>query len=256
MRAAWLVILVLFAAGVLPARAQETLPSIVVIADNTLGLPLAHIVRDYTRDRHVAVALSLGEGDQVARQIAEGGAADVLITARAGTIKELKQLGLIDVYSETAVAGDRLALVVPEHLMLQASLLQGFPTGPLLLALGQEPVFVLGHPQAFPEAGFAREALRAMKADADLEPYTVYLKDRRQMREAIRRGAAGIMPAADARRHSLHILDLVPENAHFPITYKAVVIAGENMVQARRFTEYLKSPQAQAALVSFGFTTQ
>src|SRR5205814_1802740 len=96
--------------------------------------------------------------------------------------------------------------------------------------------------------------LRHLKADADLEEYTLYLTQRRQIYRMIRGGAYGILLASDAHAHELNVLDLLPADAHAPILYQAVVLAGENMDQARRFLEYLKSREAAIIFANYGLT--
>lgn len=238
-----------------PARAQDALPSLVVSADSTLGLPLAYIVRAYARERQVAVALSLTGTESISNRNPEGSSADVLITANTARLAELKQQGLVDVYSETPIVVDHLALVGPDGLRLPVNFARGFPTGPLLLAAGHEPVFVLGFPQVLPEAEPSREALHKLGADADLEPYTVYLKDRRQMHDAVHNQRAfGIMLATDAVQHNMNILGMIPDNTHAPVDYRSVVLAGDNMDEARRFVEFLKSDEARSAFSQFGLS--
>jgi molybdate transport system substrate-binding protein len=229
-----------------PCSAQETLPSIVVTADDSLALPMARITRDYAREHQAAVALSLSGMKEEIGQIAEGSTTDVLITAKEHLLETLKQQGLVDIYSEVAVASDRLVLVGPPDTGFRADLTKAFPTAPLIQLMGGEANFVLGNPETLPDGAIAREALRRMDALADLEPYTLYIRQRAQMNEMIlQHNAYGIMLASEARRLPVTIIGEFPAALYPPITYKAVVLAGENMNTARNFIEYLKSPAAR-----------
>ncbi len=231
-----------------PAFAQETLPSIVIAADDSIGLPLSRVMRDYARIRHIAVNLTPTDAETFRAQVAEGSSGDVLITARTAWLAELKQQGLVDIYSETTVTDDRLALVGPDSFIQAVNFDQGFPTAAIIAASGEEPVFVLGHPETRPEAQQSREVLKKLGADADLEPHIVYLKERGQIHGMIlNQRAFGIVPALEAVEAGMHIIALLPGRLYEPISYKAVVLAGDNMDEARRFIEFLKSDEARAA---------
>jgi molybdate transport system substrate-binding protein len=215
---------------------------------------MARIVRDYARTHQVAISLALTDADTLSNKTAEGASTDVLITAKNAWLAELKQQGLVDVYSETPLASDHLSLVAPEGVAMHADFAKGFPTGEVLAVEGKEPVIVLGYPGLLPEATPAREALKKLHADNDLEPYIVYLKDRKLMRDTIRnQHAFGILLMSDAAQHHLNVVGQLPDSVHPPIDYKAVVMAGDNMDEARRFIEFLKSEEAKADFSQFGF---
>lgn len=251
MKRLW-VLMVLLAA--FPAKAQETIPSIVVVADSTLALPLSRIIREYAVEKKSAVALSLVESSSVNADIAEGGG-DVLITARDQWLQELKQQGMVDIYSETPLADDSLVLIGPPNFAEKFDVSKSFPTGRVLLSAGADPLFVMAYPQVLPEGTPSRALLRKLDALADMEPYTVYLKEREQMRNAITRDAAfGILLASDASNHSMNALGVFPNNLHPPVRYRAVVLAGENMDQARKFVEFMKSSPTRALFATYGFT--
>jgi ABC-type molybdate transport system substrate-binding protein len=55
------------------------------------------------------------------------------------------------------------------------------------------------------------------------------------------------------QRNDLKIIDKIPESAHKKIAYYAVVIAGDNMDEARNFLEYLKSAEVNKILRKYGF---
>jgi molybdate transport system substrate-binding protein len=237
------------------ARAQESIPSIVIIADSNLGLTLSRVVRAYATERRTAVALSLTDSEAASSEIAEGANGDVLITAREGWLAELKQQGLVDIYSETLLADDRLALVGPASFKEAVDVSKHFPTGRVLLSAGPDPLFVVGYPGELPEGSPSRELMNKLGAAADMEPYTVYLKDRKQMRSSIQQdGAFGLMLATDAAAHSMNTLGVFPNTLHKPVRYRAVVLAGEQMDEARKFIEFLKTPAAQKLFTDGGLT--
>ena len=120
--------------------------------------------------------------------------------------------------------------------------------------MGGEQAFIVGNPEALPVGIYGKEALRNMDAAADLEPYTLYVKRRDQMLEmAASRDYGVFFYSTLAGRPGIRVIDLFPESSYRPIQYYAVVIAGDNMNEARKFLDYLKSAEAKQVLKQNGF---
>lgn len=227
-----------------PARALD---SVTIMADASISLAVTQIARSYTRNTGSIVTTSYLPFQTQQAQIAEGIAADVLITPLVQWMEDLKTRGLIDVYSPAPIAKNRLALAGPPDSALTANMEKSFPVAAIIQAIGAEPGFVVGNPETLPEGTYAKEALRALGAAQYLEPYTLYPKRIEDMLDMVaHRNAYGIFfYSSVANRGDLKIIGVLPEAAHQPIQYYAVVIAGDNMDSARKFLEYLKSDRAQ-----------
>lgn len=228
----------------LPAGAIQ---SITVMADPSLSVAVSQIARNYSRRMGVTVTTSYLPASVQQAQITEGAAADVLITPLPQWMEELKMQGLIDVYSPTPVAKNRLALIGPADSTLEIRWEQRFPVAKIIRLIGGDPGFVIGNPESLPEGAYAKEALHSMEAAADLEPYTLYMKRLEDIFERVRtHGAYGLVFYSNALgQDHIRIIDMLPETLHRPIQYYAMVIAGENMSAARPFLDYLKSDAAQ-----------
>ena len=114
---------------------------------------------------------------------------------------------------------------------------------------------MVGNPGTLMVGVYGKEALRNLHAADDLEPYTLYIKQLDQMFEMVtKQQAYGIFFYSSTISHpGLRVLDLLPEKSYQPIHYYAVVVAGDNMNEARKFLEYLKSPDARKVLRENGF---
>lgn len=230
--------------------------SVTVMADNTIGTAVAEIARNYSRDMQVVVNTSFAAPSAQEVQITEGGAADVLITPKQQWIDDLKMRGLVDVYSQTLVAKNQLALVGPADSPMRVNLSERFPVMALLNTMGSEQAFfVVGNPETQMAGSYGKEALRSMGVADDLEPYTLYIRRLDQMVDmVINQRAYGIfLYSSTISREGLRVLDLFPAESHRPIDYYAVVIAGDNMDEARKFLEYLKRGAARRVLRDNGF---
>jgi molybdate transport system substrate-binding protein len=252
MRLSHVFFLLAFAFAASPAFA---LSSVNVMADSSLSVAVTAIARAYARDRGVAVNASYMTSKEQQVQIAEGEAVDILITPMDKWIEDLKTQGLVDIYSETPVARGQLALAGPEASPLTFTIIEGVPVAQLIWQMQGEPEFLVGHPETLAEAAFSKEALRNLGAAADLEPYTVYIKQRDQMyRMVVNRGAYGVfLYSSVLSRPGIKVIGMIPSTAHQPIQYYAVVIAGENMDEARKFIDYLKSSEARRIFSESGY---
>lgn len=231
------------------------LGTVTVMADSSMNIAMIELARDYSRQNHVAVNNSFAPSTTQQLQISEGSAADILITPKIDLIEELKTQGVVDVYSETPVARNQLALVGPAASPLQTRASDGFPSTELIQQFGWEPSFVVASPDSLVEGAYSKEALRNVGAAGDLEEYTLYLKQRNQMFDmVINQNMYGIFfYSSTIGKSGIRVLELLPENSHRPIEYVAVAIASDNMEEARKFLKYLKTDNAKAILRDNGF---
>lgn len=225
-----------------------------VLGDRSMASAIAEIARLYSREHRLATSTIFTPMADQEREITEGGVADVLITPRLSWIDQLKTQGLLDVYSQIEVAKNRLVLVGPTESDIEAH--GGFPAMELRKAMNGEPLFIVGNPEYLLEGSYAKEALRSLGAAEDLEEYTLYVKDIEEMYGMVRgMGAYGIFfYSTTIGQEGVRVVDMLPESTHRPISYYAVVIAGDNMDQARRFLQFLKEPAARRVLRENGFT--
>jgi molybdate transport system substrate-binding protein len=231
-----------------------TLPTVTVMADHSLGLVVSEIARNYSREKKAIVNNSFAPQNIQQAQISEGASADILITSKGEWIDELKLQGLIDIHSQTRLARDRLALIGPADTDVVSAGAGRFPTVAIIKAGGGQPVFVLANPETLTEGAYAKEALRSLGAAEDLEAYTLYVKRMDEMLDMVSaQNAYGIcFYSSVAARTDIKIIDKLPEASHKPIIYQAVVIASDNMDEARNFLEYLKSNEVAKILSRHG----
>lgn len=232
-----------------------TLPTVTVMSDHSLSLAVSEIARNYSRDKKTIVNTSFVPQKIQQEQISEGAAADILITSKDEWIDELKLQGLIDIHSQTKFAKDRLVLIGSAQSNVVSLGAGRFPTVDIINSASGEPVFILGNPESLMVGAYAKEAMRSLGAADDLEPYTLYVKRLDEMLDmVIKQQAFGICFYSSVfNRSDLKIIDMIPESAHKPIVYYAVVVASDNMNEARNFLDYLKSTEVRKLLSKYGF---
>ena len=236
----------------IPAVALE---SVTVLADKSMDMTVIEMAKQYSVSKGVVVNTSFLTAAEQERQIAEGGAADVLITPDLEWIGQLKLQGLLDVYSQVTLASNQLVLIAPYDNYIDVDLTQGMPAAKIIRAIGFEQNFMIGNPQYMSDGIYAKEALRAMNVAEQLEEYTLYIKRPDQIEPMVKgRGAYGVFLLSTVRNLSgVRVLSVLPQHTYQPVQYYAVVIAGDNMDEARKFMEYLKSKAARRLLINNGY---
>lgn len=231
------------------------LSTVTVMADHSLSAAVSEIARNYSRKNQTVVNTSFLPQKTQQEQISEGAAADILITSKEDWIDELKQQGLIDIHSQTKFAKDRLVLIGAKETSVTSAGVGHFPSFDIIKAGGGEPVFILGNPEFLMEGAYAKEAMRSFGANDDLEPYTLYVKRLDEMFDMVanQNAFALCFYSSIANHDDIKIIDTLPESSHKPIVYSAVVIASDNMNEARKFLEYLKSTEVRKLLIDDGF---
>jgi len=238
------------------AQPAWAIASLTIMADKSMAIPITQIAREYARQNQVSVSTAyISTSDQL-EQINEGGAADLLITQRSDTIETLKLQGVVDIYSQTVVAKNRLVLAAPQSIPgdIEFSEYQMFPVGLMQKMTGGDLRIYIGSPDYLASGMFAMEAFRKMDTLQDIEPYARYVKYSPEMYSLMESGGLGVMFYTEVLQNpQLRVVDFFPENTHSPIIYQAVVVAGENMDEARRFLDFLKTMESRRIIDINGF---
>ena len=231
------------------------LPTVTVMADHNLSLVITEIARNYSRGKQVVVNTSFASQEAQQKQISEGSSADILITSKSSWIEDLKLQGLVDIYSQFKLAGDKMVLIGSSQSNIASQGAGRFPSIAIIATSTGNPVLLLGNPESLMEGVYAKESLDNLGVANDLEPYILYVKRIEDMFSAVTKQQVFAMcfNSSTNGRNDIKIIDTIPDLAHQPINYTAVVIAGDNMDEARKFLEYLKTQKVKTILKDNGF---
>jgi molybdate transport system substrate-binding protein len=239
------------------AEAME-MPAITVLADPSLSLVLPHLMREYNRTNpYVSLSVTFNASENQVRDIAEGEPGDLLITVNYDLVRQMRQQGLVDVYSLTSLMRNELILAGPAETERKVDITENTPLAALLKEWEPNLLLVMGDESRLFEGVLARQALGTLGALEELNPYISSLRNGWQMLAMIRtNGAYAILyRSAIAKATDIKTIGTFPASLHDPIVYYAMVVAGENMTESRRFLDYMKTPQAQAIFRNYGFVT-
>jgi len=236
----WLLCLIISA----PARAADVL----VFAAASLAGPLDEIAEGFARETGHSVTFSYGASSTLARQVAAGAPADMVILANEAWMDHLQGLALLAEGTRRTLLSNRLVLIGEVQMRPPVDLtdLPGIiGNGRLALALTE----------AVPAGIYARAALEQSGLWDRLQPNVVESDNVRTAQMLVAIGAArfGIVYATDVvQERRVVVLSDIPEELHPPIHYPLALIHGADLV-AERFAAYLNTPLARATFTGVGF---
>ena len=237
------------------------LPNITILADSSLTGALTEIIRLYSREKNITTTASFDDTGEQARKIAEGETADIFISAHPRWMTELKQQGLIDVFSVANLVHNRLVLVSAASHHLGKQLNKDMSSYDQITYLNKKSLMVLGDPDNTSLGLYSKDAIVNLGISMHVGLWN-------KMRNTIIRSSSakdslylithgnrtGIIYASDAyKNREVAVLSVLDEKTYDPIIYQAAVVAGENMTHARELLEFLRSRQAMDIFIKYGF---
>jgi molybdate transport system substrate-binding protein len=229
----------------LGCAAEEAELTVYAASSLTDVLPRAVEAWRESADGAPPVTYSFESSSRLAKQVAAGAPADLLITADRESMDTVSALLLAG--SRRDLLGNALVVVVPAdaaEVPRGAAELRGISR----LALGAESV---------PAGRYARAALASEGVWTELEAKVVSGDNVRTTLAWVGRGEAdaGVVYATDAAAEpAVRVAFTFPEGSHPPIVYPAAVVAGsERPEEAQDLLTFLASPAGQAVFAAEGF---
>lgn len=223
-----------------PAGAEHR---VTVFAAASLGDVLPRIAQDYDHP----VTFSFAGSGAIARQVAAGAPADLVIIANSDWAAWLETRSPSLRRSLPSVAGNRLAMIVPKG--------RDLPQDPSLAAHLVSGRLAMGHRDAVPAGVYARQWLEALGQWDGVSDNLAETDNVRAALTLVARGDAplGIVYLTDAQAEpDVSILQIAAPEMHDPIRYPALALsaAGDD------FLTFLTQPTARALFAEHGFSAQ
>ena len=224
----------------LPVRAQP----VTVFAAASLREAVSEIAQGYPQ----MVTLSFAGSGTLARQIAAGAPADVVILAHADWADWMTDRGLILAQTRADIAGGTLVLIgaADEHPFTDT------PESKEFFEVLRGGRLAMGQRDGVPAGSYAREWLQSTGLWGPLLPWIAETDNVRAALALVAQGAAplGIVYASDAASEPrVRVLYTVPARAHSPIRYPAAAVTEAG----RAFLTHLASEDAAAIFAKYGF---
>ncbi len=218
---------------------------ITVFAAASLKNALDEVAAAYSGD----VVVSYGGSGLLARQVAQGAPADVVLLANSAWMDWLQERGAIEVSSRLDLLGNTLVLVAPQGADKFAEI-----SAARLLKRLEGGRLAVGQTKGVPAGIYARQWLENNGFWPMLQPHLAETENVRAALALVSRGEAplGVVYGSDAMADpGVTIVYQIPSDQHDRITYPVAILAGGDGAD---FMSFLKSNQSLEIFSKHGFT--
>ena len=224
--------------------------SLTVSAAASLRNVLEEVKLEYAKSQpDVKINYNFGASGALQQQIEQGADVDVFISAAAKQMDALESKKLLLSGTRKNICGNQIVLIVPKN----AEKISSFAD----LKGDRITKIALGEPKSVPAGKYAQEALSYFKILEATKSKFVFAKDVRQVLSYVETEnvEAGIVYITDAKLSKLvKVVAIAPVKSHSPVIYPVTVIqSSKNVAQARSFTGFLLSSEANNIYKKYGF---
>ncbi len=221
---------------------------IVVAAAANLADAFQELSRRFSESTGIRVILSFGGTADLAKQIENGAPFDIFAAADSAHVEALEQKGLISPGTRALYARGSLVLWVPAGSTINVERVED-------LQRKEVERIAIAKPDIAPYGQATVETLRALKMWDQVEPKVVYGMNVSQVKQFVSSGnaEAGFLPRALVKPGEGKYIEISQE-LHRPIDQALGVIkASEKQDAARRFADFVLSPEGQLILEEYGY---
>lgn len=231
-----------------PAPEKAAATELTVSAASSLKAAFTEIAPAFEKANNTKLAFNFGASGVLQKQIESGVPTDVFASASDRQVDALIVQNLVSAEATATFAGNDLVLIVPV----------ANPAGIATLAdLSKATMLVTGNPETAPLGTKTKEFLEAQGTWAALQSKFVFAENAAQTVDYVSRGEvdAGFVFASEAiGNEAVKVVYTVPKGAIKAVRYVATSIrASANSTLAKKFVDYLLTPEVQAVLVEGGF---
>jgi molybdate transport system substrate-binding protein len=235
------------------ASQEATKTQLIISAASSLKDALQDLEPLYKKaNSNVTLRFNFASSGALQQQIEQGAPADVFISAATKQINALQKKNLILTETKRDLLSNQLVLITP----VQTSTIKTLQD----LQSSDVQRIAIGDPKSVPVGQYATETFRKQNLADPLQSKLVLANNVRQVLQFVESGnaQAGIVYLTDAKTaKQVRIAQTIPENLHAPIVYPvAIVKNSKNPEAAKKFTQFLSSPDASKIFVNkYGFRT-
>ena len=234
-----------------PAQTAEQ-PAVVFAAASLTDV-MHEIGARYAAKGHPEPKFSFAGSSALARQIEQGAAADVFISADEEWMDYVAGKNLIDPTTRRRLLTNTLVLVAPASAPFSITLAPGMDMAAAL----KGGKLALADPDSVPAGKYAKQALEYFGAWGSIANSVARADNVRAALRFVETGdaAAGIVYSTDARAAGDKVLTVgvFPPESHRPITYPSAALTGKADGPAKAFLDFLASDDARRVFGEAGF---
>ena len=235
-----------FGSALLAAKAAE----VKVLAAASLTDAMQAIATAYESQSRDRILFNFAGSNILARQILQGAPADIFLSADEAELDAVAKSGLLTNNSRRDLLSNTLVIILPNNSGLSVR-------GPGDLTKGDVKRIALGDPETVPAGVYAKKYLEAKGVWNSLQSKIVPTENVRAALAAVAsdNADAGIVYKTDALiSNRIKVAYEVPVTEGPKILYPVALIKdSESSKAARKFLDFLESPQAAAIFAHYGF---
>lgn len=224
---------------------------IMVFAAASLTDVLSEIIDSFEVKYHMEVKTNMASSGTLARQIEQGGAPDVYISASKRWANYVDSLGYIISGFKSEIARNELVLIAPLNSSIKVLAIDS--SLDFMSLLGKERLS-MGDPAHVPAGKYAKQSLEYYGWYNKLNGKKLPAKDVRSalMVVEMEEAPVGIVYRTDAQKsEKVKILNTFPDASHKPIVYVGGVCKDD--VAVKSFLNYLNADDTKAIWAKYGF---
>ena len=232
------------------ACAVETNKKVVVFAAASLTDAITAIAANYEKQTNIEIQTSFASSSTLAKQIENGAPADIFISADSKWMQYLKDKKALNDATTANLLGNRLVLIAPTGKSFKLNADQN-----VNFAYAFKGKLCTGETKSVPVGIYAKQALKSLGWWESIKSRIVGTQDVRAALVNVERGecAAGIVYATDAKLSAkVQTVMVFPKSSYDAIVYPLSLSKNANP-NAMPFYEYLKTDQAKAIFMQYGF---
>lgn len=228
--------------------------NLTVLAEPNMVSSLTKLSRIYSQKNRVTISVNFSSSTDLISEIESGEPADVFISAHKFWIENLKQKGLVDIYNISHIADDSLVLVtsdrnskIPYEFLNQSPDLVSALS--ILDSYGSE--IVIDH-----DGTSLGQYSQQLVTDLNLKQIKIFNRlqeDKNSVLNIINTNPQSYTILLSSEVKDKKNIKILSSFKNSQIFYQALVIAGDNMENAREFVKFLKTKEAISVFYNSGF---
>jgi molybdate transport system substrate-binding protein len=224
-----------------------------VFAAASLKTALDGAAKLYETETGDKVNVNYAASSALAKQIEAGAPADIFFSADLDWMDYLEKKNLIDTESRKTFLGNTLVLIASKDSTVSLSIEKNFP---LLQALGTDGKLAMASVDSVPAGKYGKAALIYLGVWDAVAPRVAQAENVRAALAFVARGKTplGIVYGTDAKAEpAVRVVGTFPEESHPKIEYPVALLATAKP-EARKFLDFILSPEAAASFEAQGFS--
>ena len=200
------------------------------------------------------IKTSFASSSTLAKQIESGAPADIYLSANSRWMDYLEKKGTIQKQTRFDLLWNRIAFIVPSQSNIQTiDIKQGLD---ILSILGTDGRLALGDPAHVPAGMYGKQALESLGLWEKLNGRVAPMKDVRAALVMVERAETplGLVYTTDAAvSKRVRIAGIFPTECHPEIVYPVAIVTGGKIKTGNSFLGFLKTRDARAIFIKYGF---